>query len=168
MYYLFGAIVYILLLCILWKILYRIKLKKVTRLVIGYGSSFLLLVMMPAIMLVVVSIWILVAPEKQHKFDSTEWRTNIDNRYLMWGDLDKVLKGKTGEQVVELLGDSVYRVVPDTIFYCAGNKPSLMTFIPQILVITLDKGVVTKVIRTSTNHQLENKCYSNELEATKE
>lgn len=134
-----------------WLLLYRMKAKKIKRIVFATIGSALLCALMPAIILCGTAVWSNIRPIDHRKFDHNEWQTDINHRYLMSKDLieSNALDDKTADQVVEILGDSLCRITPDTIYYCAGSKPSVMTFIPQVLVIILDQGKVTEVKRTS-------------------
>ncbi len=102
----------------------------------------------PLIYLATVMLWIMnMAYFPAADFDKQKWQTDIEKRYELTDDLidDKVLIGKTMQQVQKLLGDDYQESGKDRWSYYLGTKAGLFGIDPDYLDIDFKNGRVVHV-----------------------
>lgn len=80
-------------------------------------------------------------------FDREVWLNNREIRYEYSTSLkkDKLLKGKTKEEVKEYLGEPDY-VEKNALIYYIGFKPQIIGIDPDWLKISFEKDIVSEVV----------------------
>lgn len=82
-------------------------------------------------------------------FDEAAWHNNKEERYTMSEDLieSELLLGKTREEVIAILGTDYALDTERILLYDLGTVPGGFAFDPDILEVTFENGLVTKVIQ---------------------
>ena len=87
-----------------------------------------------------------------HDFDMAAWKMNTEKRYEYTKDLieNKLLIGKSKEQVIEMLGKGNNTLDSDDWLYDIGFVPGLFNIDPSNLQIKFKDGVVVSVKQFET------------------
>jgi hypothetical protein len=107
----------------------------------------------PIMYIVVIFLWLtIISYYPKEKFDTIKWHENIEERYKMSENIikEKILIGKTREEVIEILGSDFYERGMDNIGYYLGFIPQLYNIDPDVLIIYFENGIVIKVEQINT------------------
>jgi hypothetical protein len=87
------------------------------------------------------------------KFDKNIWDEYINARFTMTKDIikNKVLLGKTKDEVIELLGNEYHNYGNENLLcYYVGFVPQFVSIDPDILMIHFENGIAKKVKQLET------------------
>jgi len=105
-------------------------------------------ILSPIIYVGLVMIWIFsISYYPTSDFDKNEWKSNVEERFKMSEDIieSEILIGKTGEEVVQMLGNDFITNNESEITYELGHVPGLFNIDPDYLDIKLENGKVISV-----------------------
>lgn len=82
-----------------------------------------------------------------NSFDKNKWRNETEKRYELSDDIikSKMLIGKTGEEVKQILGFADYMENGDFAMYYLGFRPYVFAFDPAVLNVEFKDGRVISV-----------------------
>ena len=113
-----------------------------------WGAVLASLITTPMIYLLGIYVWIMVVSYyPSHDFDRQQWMENKEKRYEYTDDIidNKLLIGKTKEEVISLLGNEVNDPVNNIWYYYVGFVPAIASIDPDYLVIEFENDKVVKV-----------------------
>ena len=115
-------------------------------------SSILAIIFSPLICVGLIIVLLFIESyHPKEEFSKEKWDNNIEKRYVMSKDImkNKILIGKTKDEVIELLGDGFREHNEKHISYYLGYLPG-MSLDPDILEIFFENDRVVKVSQRST------------------
>jgi hypothetical protein len=107
----------------------------------------------PILYVMIITLWIFsISYYPKEKFDTIKWHENTEERYKMSAYIieNKILIGKTKEEIIKLLGNDYHKREKDSIGYYLGFVPGLFSIDPDVLIIYFENGIVIKVKQIET------------------
>ena len=94
----------------------------------------------------------------EERFDQEIWNNAPGKRYQMLDDIleNKLLMGKTNQEVISILGEPVKNFISegDFLIYDLGNPPSFFDSEPQYLLVTFENKIFIKLFESLFKNNL--------------
>ena len=116
-------------------------------------SSIIAIIFSPTTYVGLIVIWSSIANYyPKEEFSKVKWDNNIEERYVMSKDIikNKILIGKTKDEVIELLGNEFQKYDENHIAYSLGTVPGFFNLDPDVLDIFFGDARVIKVSQHNT------------------